>query len=53
MLRLNFQNYLAQSVLEFKELCSKAIAEFADEVELTGKVKSTEPDVAILELLNA
>ncbi|MBQ9273201.1 MAG: AAA family ATPase, partial [Succinivibrio sp.] len=53
VLRLNFQNYRAQSVLEFKELCSKAIAEFADEVELTGKVKSTEPDVAILELLNA
>ncbi|MBQ9273202.1 MAG: AAA family ATPase [Succinivibrio sp.] len=53
VLRLNFQNYRAQSVLDFKQLCSKAIAEFADEVELTGKVKSTEPDVAILELLNA
>ncbi|MBQ9273870.1 MAG: AAA family ATPase, partial [Succinivibrio sp.] len=53
VLRLNFQNYRAQSVLEFKELCSKAIAEFADETELTGKVTSTEPDVAILELLNA
>ncbi|MBQ9274608.1 MAG: AAA family ATPase [Succinivibrio sp.] len=53
VLRLNFQNYRAQSVSEFKELCSKAIIGFANEQELNGLVTSTEPDVAVLELLNA
>ena len=53
VLHLNFLKYRTTSVEEFKEIFSGKIAEFADSLKLTKRIKSKEPDLAISELFSA
>ena len=53
VLHLNFLKYRTNSVEDFKEIFSSKIAEFADSLKLTRKIKSKEPDLAISELFSA
>lgn len=53
VLHLNFLKYRTNNVEDFKEIFSSKIAEFADSLELTRKIKSKEPDLAISELFSA
>jgi len=53
VLHLNFLRYRTTNVVDFKEIFSSKIAEFADSLKLEKKIKSKEPDLAISELFSA
>ena len=53
VLHLNFLKYRTSNVEQFKKIFSEKIAEFASDLNLNGKVKSKEPDLAISELFRA
>ena len=53
VLHLNFLKYRTSNVEQFKKIFSEKIAEFASDLNLNGKVKSREPDLAISELFRA
>ena len=53
VLRLNFLDYSTDDVEEFKEFLSADLSDFAEDLGLTGKVKSSHPVLALKQLCKA
>ncbi|MBQ9273252.1 MAG: AAA family ATPase, partial [Succinivibrio sp.] len=53
VLRLNFLDYSTDDVAEFKEFLSADLSDFAEDLGLTGKVKSSHPVLALKQLCKA
>ena len=53
VLRLNFLDYSTDDLEEFKEFLSADLSDFAEDLGLTGKVKSSHPVLALKQLCKA